>query len=342
MIRYRCPSCNREQESATALAGLVVICLNCKHPIQIPPGDRRSTPDNVPCDTAVTTAGPRATRPPEHVSVAPAPPPGPPTPERPAPARSTGACLVCGGPLLLQDVPHARCARCRLQEVHPPSPSAPEEAKPWKATTYVALAVLVVLLLVVWFQARSETGVWLYVDNGGDRPLVVSVDGAQQLTVRPRTFGIVKWSSGGRKQITVARAGVVLFDESKELISGSPRKYLLNPDATNRYCSWVAHYGIAGFNVQFVRDEAEHYRKLAGTVTLVPPSAWVEQGHDYVLEAPPRSLRTSSSSEERRVLTRISDDDYRRLDAAQHAGAATGEDLRALRALLDRIMRPAG
>ncbi len=36
MIRYQCPSCQREYESTTALGGFTVICLTCKHPIQIP------------------------------------------------------------------------------------------------------------------------------------------------------------------------------------------------------------------------------------------------------------------------------------------------------------------
>ncbi|MCI0378839.1 MAG: hypothetical protein L0215_14625 [Gemmataceae bacterium] len=36
MIRYQCPSCQREYESATVLGGLTVICLTCLHPMVIP------------------------------------------------------------------------------------------------------------------------------------------------------------------------------------------------------------------------------------------------------------------------------------------------------------------
>jgi hypothetical protein len=42
MVHYRCPSCNREYESVRALAGLTVVCRNCKHPIEIPRGERTS------------------------------------------------------------------------------------------------------------------------------------------------------------------------------------------------------------------------------------------------------------------------------------------------------------
>jgi predicted amidophosphoribosyltransferase len=50
MIRYTCPSCQRQYESIPALAGFTVICWTCKQPIKIPAADSKPEDPILPHD----------------------------------------------------------------------------------------------------------------------------------------------------------------------------------------------------------------------------------------------------------------------------------------------------
>jgi hypothetical protein len=190
-------------------------------------------------------------------------------------------------------------------------------------------AVLAALLLA---GAGCSNSVWVYVDNAGEEPMVVSVGGKTAATVAPGCFEVIKLEPG-RYQFRVQCGERVLFDGEKELEKsekfGVSRRYVFNPDGLNRYRTYTVEYGSNPFEGLF--DTAEEapegndinalrdaYRELLAMPELLPPNNWIEiERVDHVFEKEPEFVTTRGSSAKRTVLARVDAEDYAAIQAAR-------------------------
>jgi hypothetical protein len=213
--------------------------------------------------------------------------------------------------------------------------------------------MLVVVSVGVVGLLASGRDVWLYVDNGGNEPMIVTIDGKEEATIDPGAFALIKCQPG-EKQIQVRCGDKVLFDGVKDLQKSNElatsRRYLFNPDGNNRYLIYTVKYGTSPLEGLFSDDEdalpedrpaavRAAYQKLAGEAELLPPDPWFEVPRGaYVLTPAPEYVTTSGYTETRAVLTRVSPADYAFLAAAHDKKDPTEEDLGALDELLERVL----
>ena len=151
-------------------------------------------------------------------------------------------------------------------------------------------------MLYFVFQPDVE----ITVDNAGTGPLTVFLDGSEALTVPSNTAKKLSWRSG-RRHIIVKRGAETVFDETEDLQGGRhvPRKYLLNPEARNRYWVRTVHYGL----------DLPSFEQIADQIELAPVGPWVDVNPDLVLEPPPKEVK-ATVMDSRKVLSRISAADY--------------------------------
>jgi hypothetical protein len=217
----------------------------------------------------------------------------------------------------------------------------------------VSRLVLMLVVVSVAGVGLLTTGrdVWIYVDNGGSAPMVVTIDG-KAATIDPGAFVLIKCQPG-EKQIQVRSGDKVLFDGVKDLQKSdklaTSRRYLFNPDGRNRYLTYTVHYGTDPLEVLFGSKEDKlpedqraavraAYQQMAGQVELLPADPWFEvPSGAYVLTPAPASVTTSSYTEQRTVLARVEPKDYAFLAAARDKQDPTEEDLDALGEVLDRV-----
>jgi hypothetical protein len=80
-----------------------------------------------------------------------------------------------------------------------------------------------------WEHGLAGGGAWLCVDNPGDRPVVVQVDGAE-VVIAPAGHGIISCRPGDRR-VRVVRDGKVLANRLQFLDEGAVH-YLAVPAPT--------------------------------------------------------------------------------------------------------------
>jgi hypothetical protein len=201
---------------------------------------------------------------------------------------------------------------------------------------FVAIGGGVALLLaggiIAFFLWPNVT---LYVDNGGDAPMDISIDGEKKATVAPGAWTKIRLRSGTRKIVATSQ-GRTLYDESKQVDAGT---YLLNPGQTCRYHTWKVDYGLAIPKFEMAFDDRDRFKKLAQRVELVPVGAWMKTEYEHVLEPPPKQIHTKSKShsETRTALSRISVEDYDYIVQARNKEDVTAADLRKLEEVMKRI-----
>ena len=194
--------------------------------------------------------------------------------------------------------------------------------------------------------------VWVYVDNSGNEPMTISVDGKEQMTVPPGEVAELKLPPG-HHQFLIRTEVETVCDLARNLEAsdrfGVARKYLFDPLKNNRYQRYVAQYGdsVIGdlmeaslFSMQKdPKTQREYiYKQLLKEVELIPTDAWNDvSGVDYVLEAPPDEIYTDGM-EKRQVIDRIDADFYERISAAKEVKSPTDEDLESLGDLLDEVL----
>jgi hypothetical protein len=152
--------------------------------------------------------------------------------------------------------------------------------------------------------------VTIYVDNGSQEPVNVFMDGAEKLVVAPGQADSFSCRSGAH-QFVVKRGDKTVFEETKTVKSrgnAGRGKYLINPEATNRYRTKEMQYGMSIPSFQTYQDEEDRIGLLVGNLNLVPPSAWIDVKPDYVLEPAPSSVQGKTYSS-RTVLVRVSSAD---------------------------------
>jgi hypothetical protein len=197
--------------------------------------------------------------------------------------------------------------------------------------------------------------VWVFIDNAGAKPMVVTVDGQSAATIAPGEFAKVSYPPGEHRfRITCGEEE--LCDLTRNLVKsdriGASRKYLFNPDKNNRYQTYEAKYGVnrlggvmeAGL-LSYQKDPQVKrqyvYKKLLKEVTLVPSDAWNDvSAIDYVLTSPPDYVRTKGTAR-RSVLARVEPRLYSRLERMGKIEQPTDEDIDSLDELLDEILSDA-
>jgi hypothetical protein len=171
--------------------------------------------------------------------------------------------------------------------------------------------VLVGVLGFVAYRYFSQSDAVIYVDNGGTEPVTVTVDGDEKPAVPPGQADSFPCRAGSIR-IVATRGGQVVFDATKTIEPRGKvrRKYLLNPEATNRYRNAEVFYGesYASRAPHYRPNRDELLRAFAEELSLVPPTDWVDVAPDDVLEAPPKSVQGNISAT-RRVLTRVAKED---------------------------------
>jgi hypothetical protein len=215
-------------------------------------------------------------------------------------------------------------------------------------------AVLRVLLALGVTVAGTGCGmfggdVWVYVDNAGTEPIVVTIIGSEETTVDPGHFAMLKHQPG-KKRIQVRRGQQLVFNELKDLQKcdqfGVSRRFLFNPDRRTRYVTCTAHYGQSPFERLMQGKEPASgrgvlraaYHELAAEVTLVPAESWVEvPAGAIVLTKPPKVVLTRGYTEKSVVLTRVTPRDYPVLEAAGRNANPSAQDLLTLAKVVDRV-----
>jgi len=200
----------------------------------------------------------------------------------------------------------------------------------------------------------SPGKVWVYIDNAGQEPLVVKVDGKEAAKIEPGEFAELQYPPG-EYQFCITRGSETVCDLPRKLEKsdkfGQTRKYLFNPDKLNLYQSFEVKYGGSRLDgvmtaslLSFQKDQKIRnqyiYKQLLKEIKLVPTDAWNDiSGVEYVLKEPPETMLTRSGSSRRiTVLDRIEQRDYDRLSAAAKIESPNEADIDALDELIDEIL----
>jgi hypothetical protein len=193
----------------------------------------------------------------------------------------------------------------------------------------------------------------IYVDNSTKELLVVFVDGKERAAIEPGLSTKLEYPPG-EYHFLVKSGERVLLDEKKKFEPSDNfaacRRYLLNPDAATKYQIYVLQYGESRLGdamesglLSMQKDPKARnqylYNKLLKDITLLPEGAWKEiAGADFVLELPPNSVRSRTAIAKKKVLARISANDYSRVDLAMKREHPREKDVEALAELLDEIL----
>jgi hypothetical protein len=197
--------------------------------------------------------------------------------------------------------------------------------------------------------------VWVYVDNAGQRPVVVTVDDELAATIAPGEITKLIYPPGEHR-FHIASGDEVICDLVKKLEPsnrvGVGRKYLFNPDKSNRYQIYQAKYGVNRLEgvmetglLKYQKDPQIKrqfvYKQLLKEIKLVPTDAWNDVTDiDYVLTPPPDHVFTKGT-ERRTVLDRIQPRLYGMYERMTTIEKPTDEDIYSLDELIDEMLSAA-
>jgi hypothetical protein len=216
---------------------------------------------------------------------------------------------------------------------------------------HIALRLGLLVGLALGSVGCASNDVWIYVDNAGTAPMVVTLDGKEEATIEPGDFETFKCQPGERR-IHIQCGDKVLFDDTKDLQKsdqlGVARRYLFNPDNRNHYATYSVKYGSSRLDglfdqVALAADRQGQLRyahkKLLTEVTPLPSGGWFEIPRGaYVLTPPPEFVTTRGTTERRTVLTRIDPKDHAFLEAARKNANPSEKDVEALTEVVDRVL----
>ena len=198
-----------------------------------------------------------------------------------------------------------------------------------------------------------DGNVWVYIDNAGKKPMVVAVDGNEEVTIASGEFEKLTLPPG-EKRFHIQCGDKVVFDGTKDLQTsehvGVGRRYLFNPDNRHRYVTYEVKYGsspVEGLVKSWLEGPPEDrqsarrsaYKKIAAQVKLLPADPWFEvPGGAYVLTPPPEVVMTRGYTERRTVMARVARKDFKFLESAAKNANPTEEDLDELEEVVERIL----
>jgi hypothetical protein len=321
MICLSCPNCGSALEFADELAGFETACYACANPLKVPPAPvhpvRPSDPE---------------------------PQPGaPPSPQWSA--ESTADRLQPDDSSI-----HSQDLLSQYQSRRKPQRSY--GILGFGMGTRFLLSAIIVAIGVAGLYL-SGGGVDIYVDNGGEEPMVVTVDGKEEATIAPGQFAKIGCQPGERR-LQVRCGEEIRFDGIKNLEKldrlGANRRYFFNPDNRNRYRTYTIRYGSSPLEglIQFeqVRPVGEGRtairtacRELVAEAKLLPPESWFEVPDGaYVLTKAPDYVSTKRFTETRTVMTRVDPEDYAFIVKAGENKDPSEDDLKALIEVVDRVL----
>jgi hypothetical protein len=218
------------------------------------------------------------------------------------------------------------------------------------------LSGAIALAVATLFVGCNATplNVWVYIDNAGTKPLVVTVDG-QATNIAPGEFAKLTYPPGEHK-FRITSGDEVVCELTKNLEAsnriGVARKYLFNPDRQNRYQTFVAKYGASRLEgvmqtslLRYQKDPQIKrqyiYKQLLKEIRLLPADAWNDvTGIDYVLTPPPEVVYTKGTTR-RTVLARVQPQLYSRLEQMAKNEKPSDEDIDSLNGLIDEVLADA-
>ena len=202
----------------------------------------------------------------------------------------------------------------------------------------------------------SPGKVWVYIDNAGNQPLSVSVDGKPAATIEPGKFAELSYPPGDYQfRITSGDkcCAICLRKLEKSDRFGVSRQYLFNPDKINRYQTYhgqVRRQPIGrrdgSRHAQLPKRSADqtpiHLQAASQRGQLLPTDAWNDvSGIDYVLTAPPDKVMARQAPPGAPFCGGSATAIYEQLKGMEKIEKPTDEDIDSLDELLDEILSDA-
>jgi hypothetical protein len=196
------------------------------------------------------------------------------------------------------------------------------------------------------------------IDNTSPSSMVVKVDGQQAAKIEGHTFQTLRLMPGsyemevevgGRRVFKASR----VIEESDTFLAG--KMYLFNPTSSARYAVCKVVYGgslltdatenafiklAENYKGEKVDETKLQYYRIKKCAEPMPGSSWFELpgGISYILRDAPDSVYTRSPETTRRVLTRISKEEYHQLRQAHRVENPTQQDVYALAEVTERVL----
>lgn len=196
------------------------------------------------------------------------------------------------------------------------------------------------------------------IDNTSPSTMVVKVDGQQAARIDGHTFQTLRLMPGsydmeievgGRRVFKGAR----VVEESDTFLAG--KMYLFNPTSSDRYAVCKVVYGgsllsdttedafiklAENYKGEKVDETKLQYYRIKKCAEPMPGGSWFELpgGISYILRDAPETVYTRSTETTRRVLTRISKEEHRRLRQAHRVENPTQQDVYALAEVTERVL----
>jgi hypothetical protein len=161
--------------------------------------------------------------------------------------------------------------------------------------------------------------VWVYIDNAGNQPMAVTVDGQEAATIEPGEATLVKYPPGDH-HFLIRSGDETVCDLVRTLEPsdrfGMARKYLFDPLKRNRYQIYEVKYGSSRLDgvmesslLKFQKDPAIRqqyvYKQLLKEIQILPDDAWNDvTSVNYILTEPPQ-IEYGRTTVRRSVLDRI-------------------------------------
>lgn len=318
MICLSCPNCASALEFADDLAGFETACYACANPIKVPAAPLR--PSAQGAQTAASSSSQWSAQ------------------------GTAGRSQPNDWSIQSRDlVSHYRSRR---------QPQSSFGGFPVGLGLRLLIGAMVIGIGVVGLY-MSGGGVYLYIDNGAEEPMVVTIDGKEEARIAPGEFAKISCQPG-EKRLQVQCGQEILFDDIKNLEKldrlGANRRYFFNPDKRNRYRTYTVKYGSSPLE-GLLRFEKGHpaadgrnairaaCRDLVAEAKLLPPESWFEVPEGaYVLTKAPEFVTTKRFTETRTVMTRVDPEDYAFIVGVGEKKDPTEEDLVALIEVVDRVL----
>jgi hypothetical protein len=154
----------------------------------------------------------------------------------------------------------------------------------------------------------------VYVDNGSERPVGASIDGGTPVVVAPGSFAILKTTAGDHT-VTIRDGSTVVYEGTKTLPAlEEVRKYVLNPDRSQRYVVETVLYGERRPSLGMTESPEWAANRALEKIALRVPDPWVSGSFDEVFdERPPQTVKLRQgelATKAHQRLCRISAADY--------------------------------
>jgi hypothetical protein len=224
-----------------------------------------------------------------------------------------------------------------------PTTTASRAKSPSRLTMRISLGLAAVLALAG--VGCGDGAIWVYIDNGGDEVMSVTVDGKEVAKLPPGKFTRIDLEPGEHR-FQVRSGDNTLCDVTNNLQpsdkAGVTRRYFFNPDNRNRYIAYTVRYGKSLTKTMREMEKGSVrrvYQLVLDDTRALPAKSWFEVPDGaYVLTSAPDHVMTRSGGATRNVMTRVDPEDHALLEQLAKKVNPTEEDLEELLDVVDRMM----